>query len=150
MFTNLACPMEHLCLSSHSASKPVINSFEEDMAPKNVIIQSSKKENIGSTSKGSAKASIASGSRSTRVMTRSMIKVAAFVTLKEQVVAPTLKSSKAQKFGSNLPSNGVNQAACLLNLKLKPLTTFNIRKTLVHGINEFQIYINPAFQPFRA
>jgi len=44
------------------------------MAPKNVIIQSSKKETIGSTFEGSAKTTIASGNRSTGVRTISMTK----------------------------------------------------------------------------
>ena len=137
MFTNLAYKVGHLYLSSLSLNEQVLNSFKEEMAPKNAILESSKRENIGSTSKGSAKASIASGSRSTRVMTRSMIKVAAFVTLKEQVVAPTLQSRKTQKIGSNLPFDGVNQTTCFPNLKLKPLTVFDIRKTLPHGMDEF-------------
>jgi len=81
-------------------------------------------------------------------MTRSMTKAAAFITLKQQVVPPTLQSRKTQKFGSNLPSDGVNQTTCLPNLKLKPLAIFNIRKILPCGLDKFQTYINPVFQPF--
>ena len=108
MFTNLARSVGHLYLSSLSPSEQVLNSFKEEMALKNVILQSSKRENIGSTSEGTANASIAYTNRSTKVMTKSMTKAAAFITSKEQVVAPTLQSRKTQKIGSNLPFDGVN------------------------------------------
>jgi len=81
-------------------------------------------------------------------MNRSITKAAASITLKQQVIAPTLQSRKTQKFGSNLPTNGVNQTTCLPKWKLKPLAIFNMRKTLPYGLDEFQSYINPAFQPF--
>ena len=113
------------------------------MAPKNAL----KKKTIESTSEGSAKANIASNNRSTRAMTRSMTKVAASITLKQQAVAPTLQSRKTQNFGFNLLADGVNQTACLPNLKLKTLAIFNIKKALPCGIEKFQTYINPIFQP---
>jgi len=53
------------------------------MTPKNVILQSSKKEAIGSTFEESTKASIMSDNRSTGVMTRSMTKVATSITPKQ-------------------------------------------------------------------
>ena len=137
MFINLARPVEHFYLSSLSPSEQVLNSFKEEMAPKNAILQSSKKENIGSTSEGFVKASIAYANRSTRAMTRSMTKATASITLKQPAVAPTLQSHKTQNFGFNLPTDGINQTACLPNLKLKPLAIFNIRKTLPCGLDEF-------------
>jgi len=146
VFTNLARPVGYLCLSSLSPGGQVIHSFKEEMTPKNAIIQSSKKETIGPTSEGSLKASIAYGNRSTRVTTRSMTRAAASITWKQPVVTPTLQSRKTQKFGSNLPINEVNQTVCLPKLKLKPLAIFNMRKTLPHGLEEFQTYINPIFQ----
>jgi len=82
-----------LCLSSVSPSKEILHSFEEKMTPKNVIIQFSKKEIIRPIFEGSAKASIASENRNTRVMTMSMAKAAASITLK-QVVTSTLQSHK--------------------------------------------------------
>ena len=66
--------------------------------------------------------------------------------LKQQVTTPTLQSHETQKFGSNLSVNEVNQTVCLPKLKLKPLAIFNMRKTLPHGLEEFQTYINPIFQ----
>jgi len=140
--------MGHLCLSSPSPSKQVQHSFEEEMAPEHVILQSSKKKTIGSTSKVSVKASIASGNRNTKMMTRSMTKVATSITPKEQVVTPTLRSSKTQKFGSNLPADEVNQTVFLPNLKLKPFGIFNIRKTLPCALDKFHTYSNNVFQPF--
>jgi len=74
-----------------------------------------------------------------------MIKTAASITLKQQVVIPTLQSHKTQKFGSSLLANGVNRIACLPNLKLHSLIVFKIRKTLPHGMDEFQTYNNPIF-----
>jgi len=53
------------------------------MAPKNAILQSSKKKTTESTSERSTKASIASGNQNTKVMTRNMTKAAAFITLKQ-------------------------------------------------------------------
>ena len=61
---------------------------------------------------------------------------------------PTLQWCKPQKFSSNLLTDGVNWITRLPNLKLHSLTVFNIRKTLPHGIDEFQTSINPVFQPF--
>ena len=103
------------------------------MAPKNAL----KKETIESTSEGSANANIASDNRSTKAMIRSMTEAAASITLKQQVVAPTLQSRKTQNFGFNLPADGVDQIACLPNLKLKSLVVFNMRKTLPGGLDEF-------------
>jgi len=80
----------HLCLSSLSPSKQVPHSFKEDIAPKNAILQSSKKKAIGSTYERSAKASIASSNQSTGVTTRRLTKVAASITPKQQVMALTL------------------------------------------------------------
>ena len=99
------------------------------MAPKNANIQSSKKETIGSGSKGSAKASIAYDNQSIRVTTRIMTRAAVSITLKQQLVTLTLQSRKTQKIGSNLPVNEVDQTICLPKLKLKPLAIFNMRKT---------------------
>jgi len=61
VFTNLACSVGLLCLSSLSPNEQVLQSLKEEMAPKNVILQSSKKETIRSTSEGSAKTSVAFG-----------------------------------------------------------------------------------------
>ena len=83
-------------LSSLSPSKQVLQCFEEEMAPKNVILQSSKKETSRSTSEGAAKTSIASDNRSIRLMTRSMTKAAAFITLKQQVMAQLFNYAKVQ------------------------------------------------------
>jgi len=52
-----------------------------------------------------------------------MNKAAASITLKQQIVAPTLQSRKTQKFGSNLPADRINQTVCLPKLKLKPLSS---------------------------
>ena len=82
MFTNLTRSVGPLYLSSISPSEQVLHSLKKEMAPKNVILQSSKNETIRSTSEGSTKASIAFGNQGTRVMTRSMTKAAAFITLK--------------------------------------------------------------------
>ena len=112
------------------------------MAPKNAL----KKETIESTSEGSANANIASDNRSTKAMIRSMTEAAASITLKQQVVAPTLQSRKTQNFGFNLPADGVDQIACLPNLKLKTLAIFNIKEVLPCGLEKFQTYINPVFQ----
>ena len=77
-----------------------------------------------------------------------MTKVATTITPKQKVVTPILQSCKTQKFGSNLPVDGINQTAFLPNLKLKPFAIFNIRKTLPCELDEFQTYIHPIFQPF--
>jgi len=146
VFTNLAWSVGHLCLSSLSPSKQ-LHFFEEDMTPKKAILQPSKKKTIRSAYEGSIKASTGSGNQSTKVMTRSTSKADAFITLKKQVVTLTLQSHKTQKFDLNLPSDGISQTACLSNLKLKPLTAFNTRKTLPQGMDEFQTYINRIFQP---
>ena len=140
--------MGHLYLSSLSASEQVLHSLKEEMAPKNVILQSPKKETIGSTSEGSTKASIAFGNRSTKMVTRSMTKAATSITLKQQIVALSLQSRKTQNFSFNLPAERANQTACLPNSKLKTLAIFNIRKVLPCGLEEFQTYINPIFRPF--
>ena len=103
--------MGPLCLSYLSPSKQVLHSFEEEIARENAIFQSAKKETIGSTSEGSAKASITSSNGSTRVITRSITKIATSITPKQQVVNPTLQSHKIQKFCSNLPANEVDQTA---------------------------------------
>ena len=120
------------------------------MTPKKAILQPSKKKTIRSAYEGSIKAITGSGNQSTKVITRSTSKADAFITLKKQVTTLTLQSHKTQKFDSNLPSDGVRQTACLSNMKLKPLTACNTRKTSPQGMDEFQTYINPAFQPFGA
>jgi len=72
-----------LCLSSPSQGEQVLHSFKEEMARKNDILQSSKNETIGSTYEGSAKASVAFGNQSTRVITRSMTRAPASIILKQ-------------------------------------------------------------------
>jgi len=106
-----------------------------------------QRKTIGSTSEGSTKASIAFDNPSTRMVTKSMTKAAASITLKQQAVAPTLQSCKTQNFGLDLPADGVNQTACLPNLKLKILAVFNIKKALPCGLEKFQTYIYHVFQP---
>ena len=142
----LARSMGLLYLLSLSPSKQVLHFFEEEMTPENVILQSSKKETIGSTFEVSVKASIESGNRSIGMMIRSMTKAAAFITPKQQVVTPTLQSCKTQS--SNLPADEVNQTVFLPNLKPKPFDVFNMRKTLPCALDEFQAYTNNVFQPF--
>jgi len=78
----------------------------------------------------------------------STTKVAAFITPKQQVVTPTLQPCKTQKFGFNLPVDGVNEIAFLPNLKLKPFAVFSIRKTLPCELDEFHAYSNNVFQLF--
>ena len=58
-----------------------LHSLEDNMAPKNIISQSSKKT-IQSTSQGSTTASTASGG----VMTRSMIKITAATAIEQSIV----------------------------------------------------------------
>jgi len=70
-------------------------------------------------------------------MFRSTSKATASITLKQQIVAPTLQSCKTQKFGSNFLVDGGNQIACLPNLKLHSITVFNTRKTLPREMDEF-------------
>jgi len=72
----------HLCLLSLSPRKQ-FHFFKEDMTPKNVILQPSKKKTIGFAYDGSTKDNIGSGNQSNKVMTRSMSKADAFFTLKK-------------------------------------------------------------------
>jgi len=94
------------------------------------------KETIGSTSEVSVKASIASGNRNTKMMT----KIATSITPKQQAVTTTLQSCKTQEFGSNLPADGVKQTVFLLNLKLKPFGVFHMRKTLPCALDSNNIF----------
>jgi len=86
------------------------------MALKNAIFQPWKKETIGSASEVSMEASITSGNRRTRVITRGVTKANASNILKQQIVAPTLQSYRTQTFGSDLPTDAINQIVCLRNL----------------------------------
>ena len=67
--------------SSLSSSKQVLHSFEEEMALKNIIPRSSKKDTTEYVFEGSVKASIRSGKRNIGVMTRSMTQVASYITI---------------------------------------------------------------------
>jgi len=115
------------------------------MAPENAIPQSSKKETIGSTSKGFVKVIITSSNQSTRVMAKSMTKPTTSITLKQQGVTPTSQSHKTQNSSSTFPTCRVNQNACLFTLNLKSLVVFNIRKTLSHEMDVFKTYSDPIF-----
>ena len=63
-------------------------------------------------------------------------------------MGPTLQSRKAQNPSFTLPVDGINQIACLPNLKLNSVDVFNMRKTSPYGLDEFQAYTNPIFQNF--
>ena len=77
-----------------------------------------------------------------------MAKVVAYIALKQKVVALTLPSHKMQNFSCNLLATGINQSACLPNLKLKSLAVLNMGKTISHGMDGFQGYTYPIFRPF--
>jgi len=79
-----------------------------------------------------------------------MIKAATSITLKQQVVAPTLQSHETQHSISTLLANGVNQIVCLPNLKSTSLIVFNMRKTLPRQMDKCDAYTNSVFQPFGA
>jgi len=111
------------------------------MAPKNAVIQSSRKA-VRSASQVSITASAASGG----VMTRSMTKAATTITREQIIVAAPSQSLKIQNLGSKV-SNGVNQIASNV-LKQKFVIVFIMPQTIPHGMDELQIHTNPAFQPF--
>ena len=112
------------------------------MALKNTIIHLSKKGNTIPTYKGFTKASITFGNRSNKMMIKSMARATASITLKQKVVDLTFQSCKNQNFGSNLHANRTYQNACLLNLKLKSLGIFSMRKILPCGLDKIQAYSN--------
>ena len=56
--------------------------------------------------------------------------------------------SWSQNSDSNFPTNEVSQTTCLPNFKLKFLDVVIMRKIPPHGLDEFDPYTNPVFQPF--
>ena len=87
--------------------KKVLYSFEEDIAPKNVIPQPSKRKTFEFASKESTNAILLLAIENTGVM-RSMTKAVASIILNQQVVTPAFQSCKNQNFDSNLPADGAN------------------------------------------
>ena len=119
------------------------NHFEEDMASKNAVVQSSRKA-TRSTSQGSTAVSAASG----RVMTRSMAKAAAS-SAKEPAVATATSKLRNAPNGNSKIVDGVTQIASDA-LKQKSVVGFNMPQTIPRGMDELQTHTNPAFQPFNS
>jgi len=116
------------------------NHFEEDMASKNAVVQSSKKA-IRSTSQGSTAVNAASGG----VITRSMAKATARSATKQAVVTATSQSCKKINGDSKI-ANEVSKIASY-PLKQKSVAGSNMPQTIPCRMDELQIHTNTTFQP---
>ena len=143
MFTNFWHARWDISISHLFFQTTTTNQFEEDMASKNVVVQSSGKA-IRSTSQGSTAVSDASGG----VMTRSMAKATASSAKEPAVVIATSKLCNAPNGNSKI-ADGVTQIASDV-LKQKSVVSFNMSQTIPRGMDELQTHANPAFQPFNS
>ena len=141
MCTNLA-RLVRPSLPFISFSKPrTLHFFEDDIAPKTVIPQPSRKA-FRSTSQVSTTASVTSSG----VMTRSMVKAAAVNAIKQSIWIVPSQSHKIPSLDSNLPKT-VNKITSH-PLKQRSVADFKIHQTISQGMDDLQNQANPNFQPF--